>query len=246
VPIIDIRAQIGTSRTWGAPSGPADLLKVMTKHNMAGCVVSSTLANSCDFQTGNRRIQQEVDKQPRFLGCAVANAAQTDASIADMHKYVGAKNFAGVILTSGVPGKHVRFDECSDILNAFRRFGKVIFLEAQNRDGVAAAKEIAERFPTIKFAMLSMGGADWLNGVAAAAKTVNLYLEASGDLNPNKIKHAYEAVGPNRLLFGSNWPYSDPALTIGLIEDADISDGDKKRIFELNAIKLFGYGKPAE
>ena len=244
--IIDIRTQIGTSRTWGAPSGAADLLKVMAKHTMGGCVVSSTLANSCDFQTGNRQLQNELGKESRFLGCAVANAAQVDPSIADIHKYVGAKNFAGVILTSGVPGRHVRVDECADILNAFRRFGKVVFLEVQNRDAVAAAKEIAERFSTIKFVMLSMGGADWLNAVAAAERTVNIHLETSGNLNPNKIKHAFDAVGPNRLLFGSDWPYSDPALTIGLIQDADISDNDKKRIFELNAMKLFGYGKPVE
>jgi uncharacterized protein len=245
--IIDIRAQIGTSTVLGAQTSGPDLVRVLTKYGISGCVVSSTLANSCDFKTGNARLAEEIKKQARFLGCLVVNTSHPEESTEEMHEYLGAKNFAGVILRSGVAGRHVMLDECADILNSFRRFTtKVVFLEAKSRDAVAATREIAERFPTIKFVMMSMGGDDWPNAAAAAAKTLNIYLETSGNLNPNKIKYTYEAVGPNRLLFGSNWPYANPALSIGLIEDADISDADKKRIFETNGMRILGYGKASD
>ncbi|MDO8586259.1 MAG: amidohydrolase family protein [Armatimonadota bacterium] len=241
--IIDLRTQMGTSRVWAAQSGSADLLKAMSKYGVGGCVVSSTLANTCDFRTGNGWIKQEIAKQSRFLGCVVANASHVEESVEDMHQYLPEKNFTGLLVRSGIPGRHVTLDECSEILNAFRRFNKVVFLEAGNREAVAAAAEIARKFNLTRFIMLSMGGDDWMNAVAAAEKTVNLYLETSGNLNPNKINYAFERVGPNRLLFGSNWPYADPALTIGLVEDADISAGDKKRIFETNAMRLLGFEK---
>ena len=241
--IIDMRTQMGTSRVWAAQSGSADLLKAMSKYGVGGCVVSSTLANTCDFRTGNEWIKQQIAKQPRFLGCVVTNASHTEESIEDMHRYLGEKSFIGLAIRSGIPGRHVTLDECADILNAFRRFNKLVFLETGNRDAVAAAAEIARKFNLTKFVMLSMGGDDWMNAVAAAEKTVNLYLETSGNLNPNKVKYAFERVGPNRLLFGSNWPYADPALTIGLVEDADISDADKKRILETNAMRVLGFEK---
>jgi uncharacterized protein len=243
VPIIDLRTQMGTSTIWAAQSGSADLLKAMTKYGFGGCVVSSTLGNTCDFKSGNDWISNEIKGQQRFLGCVVVNATHVEESIEDMHKYLGEKNFAGIVLRSGIPGRHVTVDECSDILNAYRRFNKLVLVEAENREAVAAARDIAEKFKQSRFVMLAMGGDDWMNAVAAAEKTLNLYLETSGNLNPNKIKYAFEKVGPNRLVFGSNWPYADPALTIGLIEDADISDADKKRIFETNAMRLLGFAK---
>jgi len=243
VAIIDVRTQTGTGAIWDNRTTPADLLETLAKYSASGCIVSSTLANTCDFQTGNAQLKREIEGQQRLLGCAVVNTAHVEESCRDMHQYLAAKNFAGVIVSSGVAGKHVTLDECSEILNAFRRFNKIVFLEARNREAVAAVKEVALAFPTIRFVMLSMGGDDWPNAAAAASKATNLYLETSGNLNPNKIKYAYDMVGPNRLVYGSNWPYSDPALTIGLVEDSDISDEDKKRVFELNALRLLGYDR---
>jgi uncharacterized protein len=245
VAIIDFRTQMGASSVWAAQSGSADLLKAMTKYSIGGSIVSSTLGNTCDFKTGNDWISSEIKGQSRLLGCVVLNATHVEESVEDMHKYLGEKNFAGIVLRSGISGRHVTLDECSDILNAYRRFNKLVLIEAENREAVASAKQIAEYFKQCRIIMLAMGGDDWMNAVAAAEKVTNLYLETSGNLNPNKIKYAFEKVGPNRLVFGSNWPYADPALTIGLIEDADISDADKKRIFETNAMRLLGFERPA-
>ena len=182
--IIDMRTQMGTTRVWAAQSGSADLLKAMSRYQIGGCVVSSTLANSCDFKTGNEWIKAEIAKQQRFLGCVVANATHVEESVEDMHLYLSEKNFVGLLLRSGIPGRHVTLDECSEILNAFRRFNKLVFLEVENRDAVAAARVIAEKFHLTKFIFLSMGGDDWLN--VAIKSLTDLITKAKADIE--KIK----------------------------------------------------------
>jgi len=62
--------------------------------------------------------------------------------------------------------------------------------------------------------------------------------------NPSALMCAYDFFGPDRLLFGTDVPF-DPTLgdygtgqTIKAVEQMNISDTDKKKIFEDNARKL--------
>jgi len=50
---------------------------------------------------------------------------------------------------------------------------------------------------------------------------------------------AYQFVGEHRLLFGTDHPWVDMFRFVGLIEDMDISDTARARIFGENAVKLF-------
>jgi predicted TIM-barrel fold metal-dependent hydrolase len=117
-------------------------------------------------------------------------------------------------------------------------------IEAGDRESVLAAEQIAKAFPGLKFVLLSMGGSSWRTAADAAEKTLNLVLEVSGSLNPDKIRIAVEKVGAHRMVFGSNMPFTDPSVTIGLVEGSDITDGEKRLIFSGTAKRLFGWGQP--
>jgi len=56
------------------------------------------------------------------------------------------------------------------------------------------------------------------------------------------MRFAYDFAGPDRLLFGSDHPWVDIENFIKLIEEMDISQEDKARIFGLNAQRLFKIG----
>lgn len=53
------------------------------------------------------------------------------------------------------------------------------------------------------------------------------------------LDFAYQFVGEHRLLFGTDHPWVDMPRFVGLIEDMDISDTARARIFGENAAKLF-------
>lgn len=239
--IIDVHAEIGTTPLWGVPFTDVNLARSMQKYGVERSIVSSTIGNSCDFRRGNAQIARVTQANKAILGCVVVNINYPELSQKDMHSYLGDDGFSCILLTSGVRGRHVTLAEGEELLNAYRRFVKPVYLHAFNQASLLAANEIAKAFPIMKFVLLSMGGDDWRMATVLAERTLNLVLEVSGSFSPDKIKFAVERIGSHRMVYGSGLPYVDPSATIGLVEDAEISDADKRNIFENSARKLFGW-----
>ena len=104
--------------------------------------------------------------------------------------------------------------------------------------GPEQALYVAIKFPLI--ILLTMGGEDWHSAVAAAKRHVNLYLEISGTLDSDKIAYATSMLTPRKVLYGSCLPYSDPQLTIGLVEETKtLTANDRNRVYYQNAQQLF-------
>ncbi len=240
--IIDIHAEIGSTPIWGVPFSEANLARSMQKYGVERSIISSTIGNSVDFQRGNAQIAKVSQaSNGTMLGCLTINFNYPEMSQKDMHAYLNANTTAGIMLTSGEKGRHVTLAEAEDLLNAYRRFLKPVFVSTFNKDSVLAINEIAKAFPIMKFVMLSMGGEDWRMASVVAEKTLNIILEVSGSMSPDKIKFAVEHIGSHRMAYGSGLPYTDPSAVKGLVEDADITDGDKRNIFENSARRLFGW-----
>lgn len=60
--------------------------------------------------------------------------------------------------------------------------------------------------------------------------------------SPLALRFAYDFAGPERLLFGSDHPWVKIDTFTELVEQMDIPEEDKARIFGLNAQKLFKIG----
>jgi hypothetical protein len=87
-----------------------------------------------------------------------------------------------------------------------------------------------------------MGGDNWQEGIEAAAKTNNIYLEPCSSFpDADKVLAAVEAVGPDRVLFGSDSNLLNPAFTVGMVADTDLSIEIKRKIFYENAQRLFNF-----
>lgn len=242
MPIIDIHAEIGTTPLWGVAFTDANLARSMQKYGVQRSIVSSTIGNSCDFRRGNAQIAKILQtNKPNMLGCAVVNINYPEQSQKEMHSYLTDDAFAGIMVSSGVPGKPATLAEAEELLNAYRRFIKPVFLRTPDQASLLAANEIAKVFTGMKFVLLGMGGEDWRMAAVLADRTLNLVLEVSGSFSPDKIQFAVEKIGSHRMVYGSGLPYVDPSAVIGLVEDADISDMDKRNIFENSARRLFGW-----
>ncbi len=238
--IVDVRCQMGSMPIWGTPFTEGHLNKMLERYSIDRCVASASLANSADFIRGNALIGQVAGKG-RIFGCVVVNTQYPKESIEDMRQYLSLSSFVALQITAGATGRPVSLDQCDEILNAHRRFGKPVLLDTEDRESVLAAAEIAKAFPGIKFVLLSMGGSAWRTCVALAERQLNLVLEISGNLCTDKVILGAETVGAHRMVYGSNMPFSDPSATIGLMDDAGLSDTDKRLIMVGTAAKVFGW-----
>jgi predicted TIM-barrel fold metal-dependent hydrolase len=65
------------------------------------------------------------------------------------------------------------------------------------------------------------------------------YIESSTTLNDDEAVDLIRTIGSDRILFGSDYPWINPAKDIERIRGLNISEDDKKLILGENAAKLF-------
>lgn len=101
---------------------------------------------------------------------------------------------------------------------------------------------LAERHPQVKIMMIHMGHGHGVYVDAAlkmARKYPNIYLEMSGMPMPSKIREAYETVGRERIMFGTDTPFHHPTVEMQKVITSGVDEEGLHRIFYDNAKKFF-------
>ncbi len=113
--------------------------------------------------------------------------------------------------------------------------------------------EVAVRWRSVRFVLCHLGN-PWIEEAAEVAyKNRNVWADTSGLLNPFarlysdqvrrmriRLHHALLAAGgPEKLLYGSDWPISRLADAVGLVTGLDLPKEDQEKILGGNARELF-------
>lgn len=102
---------------------------------------------------------------------------------------------------------------------------------------------LAERHPEVKIMMIHMGHGHGVYIDAAlkmARKYSNIWLEMSGMPMPSKIREAYETVGHDRIMFGTDTPFHDPSVELQKVLVSGVEEVGIQRILYDNAVAFFG------
>lgn len=236
---IDVRANYSDFDAVGRPYGKDGVLKAMERYSIEIAVLISRLAVECDFRQGNEELHEVLKTDDRLYGYMVVNPNYPEESVEMMRQRMNSPKFLAAALYFGSTKPHPNLADFSEILNSYRRFTKPVFVHAADLVAVDAVDEMAQAFPTLKFILGGMGGADWKRAIIVAEARVNVFLETSGSYDSEKIGDAVEQVGAHRLLFGSDQPFADPASMLALIKNSGISDEAMGKIAGQNARKLF-------
>lgn len=242
--IIDVHAHYGE---WFFPiymSKVQRIIDLMDRHGIEKAVFSSSLAIFYDMIEGNAQLNAFLAKSPRFYGYAVLNPNYIDLSAQQIEEYLGAQKFLGVKIHPDYSRKSVSCRESIELLEKARKLKKVVLLHTWGDEQIHATSTVADTFPELTVIMGHMGGdgqegAGWRAGIEAAKGRPNLYLEVCGSvLHKDRMKEAVEAVGDDRILYGSDMTLLNPSITIGMVEEADISQSSKENIFHRNAERI--------
>jgi uncharacterized protein len=245
VPIFDVHSYLGGSLFPGVNHNAAAISSTMQARGVDYAVVLSTHARHVDPLAGNRILKSVVEQSPNLYGCLVTHVNRVEPSIAAMRELMGGRKMLGMAIVAEQPNEPVHRLVADEIINAYRRYSKPLFLFVHNEAMVEAALELAQRFNMLKVVMLGMGGHDWRSAIAAAHSMTNILLDTSGALDRAKIPAAVESIGAHRILFGSGSPHTDAAAALGLLQDIELSQEAKNRILYGNAQRIFGL-EPAE
>lgn len=103
-----------------------------------------------------------------------------------------------------------------------------------------------ERHPDLTVVLAHLGGYEMWQGVRKHLIPAgeNVYFDTSyvsTRLSPVEMEGLIEEMGPDRVLFGTDYPWTDQAKEVDLIKGLDFSSRDIDMILEGNARKLLKY-----
>ncbi|MDD5483356.1 MAG: amidohydrolase family protein [Kiritimatiellae bacterium] len=241
---IDVHAHMGKWFILTEQTGLNDIRAIMRKYEIEKAFFSSSLAIINDLAEGNRQLAGAVKNQAGCFAYLMLNPNYMDLSLREMERYLPDEKFVGLKLYSeGYIAQpldcagHYRFLEV--LCEKYPRKNTVLF--HCWHQSVSRLFCLAKAFPAVKFIMGHMGGTEWREAAEGAAKAGNVYLEISSGypLRP-KIEDAVRIAGAGKILYGSDMPLLDPASSLGMVLDADISEKDKEKILRGNAVNVFG------
>ena len=100
---------------------------------------------------------------------------------------------------------------------------------------------LAKKYPKIKVLLAHMGGNDTSivkKAVIEAVSLPNVFFETSGISTPYRVEYAVDALGPRRIIFGSDYPWCSFRGNYYNIEDSLLDEKTKHCIFYENFINL--------
>lgn len=240
---LDTRINFNEHDALGQPFGVQGILKAMDRYGIESAALISSLAVNSDFRLGNRYLQSAIQDQDRLFGYLVLNPNYPDETVAMMRAMMGSRKFVAAALFTGSTRPYPNLDDYREILKAYRRYGKPVFVNTPHVEAVAAAEVMAKEFTNVKFILGTMGGDSWKRSLLSAG-LLNVVLETSGSFDAEKIEAAVTAFGPHRILFGSDLPYSDPISMLALIQNSSIPKDAVSKILEGNARRLLNMIPP--
>jgi predicted TIM-barrel fold metal-dependent hydrolase len=100
---------------------------------------------------------------------------------------------------------------------------------------------LAKRYPNAKLLMAHFGG-NCYHGIKAVRDCRNVWHDFSGSpFRRDDVDYAVERVGVDRIVFGSDMPITY-LVNFGQVEEADLTQEEKERIYYKNALQLFDPG----
>lgn len=250
--IIDIHCNWGPTPAAPSWNDASEISKALKARGISQAFLSSSLARRYDPLAGNDAVADTVANHPAgscdLKGWLVCNPAQLDEASSQLRRYLYTDNFMGMaVYPDPLLGHPVTYADFHELFTLFRRYGKPLLIETPTAEAMAEAVNIAAQLQGVKVIASGMGGREWQLAIEVAAKPVNLFLDISGALSPDKLPFAIKTIGGVRkLLFASGAPQTDPMAILALVDELDIHAEDKARILGGNARRIFGLGGEVE
>ena len=238
--IIDSHAHIGTYGYGLKRSMTAEtLVNLMSEADVDKAVISQLSVNMVQDNTA---VSEAIKKFPdRLLGFAHINPGDPDAALKELDRSINALGLIGVKMHSNFD-HFVPWDE--RVLRIMEKIQDyrlpVLFHTGEELARPLQIAYVAKQFPKIPVILGHMGLWVAIESIPAAKLSENVYLETSIQGEMPALEEAVIELGVERILFGTDIPFSTYRIEFSKIESLEISEEDKKKILGGNAARILG------
>ncbi|MDH7602294.1 MAG: amidohydrolase family protein [Armatimonadota bacterium] len=240
-PIIDVHGHLGPwpfpMRGWGG----ADVVQLMRRRGIEKAILSSTKAIVNDFVDGNADLAREIADFDELLGYVTVNPNHLEESIQEINRYLGSPKFVGVKTHPGYSGQSIDSPAMRELLAVIAAAGAPLLVHCWGHGEPSKVGKLAEEYPHVPIIMGHGGVTAWQEAIEVMKTAPNVYTEfCSSRVERGRVRATIDAVGCERVLFGSDLGLFDPIYNLGIYEEADLTPAEREAVMYGNAKRLFG------
>jgi hypothetical protein len=241
VGIIDIHGHLGWT---GCPipfATPDEMVAEMDRLAIEAVAVSHSRCVYTRPDYGNEQILAAMRAHPgRILGYVTVHPRSAAWVEAEMQRRL-AQGFTGLKLhnANGFPYTDPAYAPALAIANERRM--PVLLHTWGGPETLAECRELAGRYPETVLLLAHSGVENEIGYIELANDVSNVMLELALSRGPRGlVQRLVEAVGADRIVWGSDAFFMGQAQQIGKVLGAAISDEDKRKLLSENARRILG------
>lgn len=195
-----------------------------------------------EFIAGNREVARYVEQyRGRFLGACVVNPLFIDEALREMEecrRQLGMV-WVGELCNYTAPYKYT-IKEFEMLVEQAVRLNMVLDVHTELEE----MEYIIRKFPKAVIVFPHFGDSKEhshiFKRIGLVAEHSNCYLDTSGYGHDRMgmLEYAVKTIGPDRVLFGSDFSINDPSTVIARVENSFLTEAQKQKILSGNLEKL--------
>jgi uncharacterized protein len=239
MPTMDFEVYLPTNAE--ASERAAALADLLRAEDAAGIQYAVVMPNPTP-RPDNRALFETAGQEPRAILCCQVNPNHEDA-LNEIERSVKEWGMRVLKLMPVIYNLHLTGPLASRIMTTARELGIIVNIhsgsEMNHPLGIGA---LCHRFPEVPVIMDHMGYREWgPDAIEAARDNPNLYLGTTiASFEGSFIRRAIDALGPERVIYGSNLPLLDSDLAVEAIRRQRFGAEAEALIFGDNLARLLG------
>lgn len=245
--VIDAHCHMGLYGNFNTPKcHAASMVAQMDRLGIKSCVSAHHSAIAPDQRYGNDEVLQAMADFPgRIYGYATVSPNYPAAEVvAELERCISA-GMIGVKIHPDLHGCNVDDDKyrCVWEFANERSMPLLSHTGTGGRNPVKTFEKLADMYPNVNILLGHAGfgseGAD--QSIHAMKSCPNIYAEITGStVIYGTLERMVREAGADRVLFGTDLPFIDARPQVGRVAFAKITDEEKRKVFGLNAARIFG------
>jgi len=239
--VIDGHTHFGPSwyGWWKNEVTEADFIRTMDKLGIdkACCTYLSVLSD-----TGNDVIANFAKKYPdRIIGFACIIPRWYKTAVQEVENAAKQLNMKALKLHPAANSWHANSPLVFPVVERAIELGLPMLFHSGHDEFSHPHKlgDLAKKYPKGTFIMGHMGGEAFLEGIEVARQYENIILDTTMSVNIYHLLHqAIDRVGEDRIIFGTDFVATNPAVEIAKVRNVDLQDRQVEKIMGLNMARL--------
>ena len=240
MPTMDFEVYLDTNGS--APQRAAALRELFANEDAAGieyAVVMPTPVPKPD----NRALYETAGQQRRAILCCQVNPNDGEAALAEIRRSATEWRMRVLKIMPAIYQVRLSSPLAHTLMSTARELGMVVNIHSGSEiSHPLAIGALCRRFRDVTVLMDHMGYREWTaDAIEAARDNPNLYLGTTiASFEPITVERAVRELGPERVVYGSNWPnlYSD--LAVEAIRRQRLGNTAEELIFGGNLARILG------